>query len=114
MSSIFQPSTKYIYLGRAEFPDDAGLEAAWEKWSVETHIPELLAVPGFKSARRLREVNGKRAFVTGYEIESPDAIHTPEYLAAIAPHEFTPHLSNVSRTLFQVTTLNPWAELGKS
>lgn len=111
MSNIFQPTTKYIYMGRAEFPEEGGPEEAWEQWSIETHIPELLAVPGFVSATRMREIGGRRAFVTGYEIESPDAVKQPEYLAAIAPHEFTPHLQNVSRTLYQVTTLNPWADL---
>src|SRR5689334_3869107 len=41
---------------------------AYHRWYDETHIPEILKLPGFTAARRLR-VAGGDTFLTIYEIE---------------------------------------------
>lgn len=111
MSDIYKPASRFMYLGRAELPDDPDVLRDWNDWSLNTHVPELLAAPGFRSAVRMREVDGARAFVTGYEIDGPEAVRTQEYFNAIAPHRFTPLVKNVTRTLYQVTAVDPWADL---
>lgn len=111
MSDIYKPAARYMYLGRAELPNDPELEREWDEWSLSVHVPELMAAPGFRSAVRMRELDGARAFVTGYEIDGPEAVRTQEYFNAIAPHRFTPLIKNVSRTLYQVTAVDPWADL---
>lgn len=50
-------------------------EAAYNDWYTNTHIPELLAVPGFVGARRYK-VHGDAAvthpYLTIYEIDADD------------------------------------------
>jgi hypothetical protein len=41
----------------------------YHKWHDETHIPEMLTIEGFVSARRWRTDNGE-SFITLYEIDT--------------------------------------------
>jgi hypothetical protein len=62
-------------------PREDALEDAYDAWYRDKHIPELLAVPGFVSARRYR-VHGDPAdpsahrYLAVYEIESDDLAGT--------------------------------------
>ena len=49
-------------------PASAEDEKAFHDWYDNTHIPELLQVPGFVSARRLRAADGD-TFLAIYEVE---------------------------------------------
>ena len=49
-------------------PASAGDEASFHDWYDNTHIPELLQVAGFVSARRLRAVEGG-TFLAIYEVD---------------------------------------------
>lgn len=54
---------------------DAAHEAAYDEWYSSVHIPEVLDVPGFVSARRFRVVDGgpdAHTFLTVYEIDADD------------------------------------------
>jgi len=56
-------------------PLDADHEAEFDDWYENVHIPEVLALPGFVSARRFRIVDGgddPHTFLTIYEIDSDD------------------------------------------
>lgn len=60
-------------------PVDPSAEDEYDRWYREVHIPELLAVPGFASARRYRiredlgqGENTKPRFLTVYELEADD------------------------------------------
>jgi hypothetical protein len=48
---------------------------AYHRWYDETHIPEILAVDGFASARRLRAADGE-SFLGIYEVDDVDAAKT--------------------------------------
>lgn len=54
----------------------AGQDAEYNRWYDQQHIPDVLAVPGFLSARRfVSNVDGARQYLALYEMESdePDA-----------------------------------------
>ena len=50
---------------RPSSPDDAD---KYHRWYDETHIPEILAVDGFASARRLQSADGE-SFLTVYDVD---------------------------------------------
>jgi hypothetical protein len=54
-------------------------EGDFNRWYFDEHIAERLACPGFISARRFVAVQGQPRYLALYEMESPDALTTPEY-----------------------------------
>jgi len=69
---------KAVYVVQSS-PLDAEHEPAYDEWYENTHIPEVLDVPGFVSVRRFRVVGGgedAHTFLTIYEIEADD-LNTP-------------------------------------
>ena len=66
-----------------------GRDDDFVQWYDNTHMPEVLAVPGFLSCERfVREQadgSGKRDYVALYEIESDDPHATLQALFAAAP-----------------------------
>lgn len=61
----------YVVRTRPVSPDRDG---ELNEWYDGTHVPELLAVPGFVSARRFRRVGGDGGpeYLAVYEIEADD------------------------------------------
>ncbi len=61
----------YVVRARPVSPERAG---DLDDWYDRTHIPELLAVPGFVSARRYRLVDsdGAPEYLAVYEIDADD------------------------------------------
>ena len=56
----------------------------FNRWYNEEHVPERLACPGFLSARRFVAQPGTEPrFLTLYELETPGAVETPEYVHAL-------------------------------
>lgn len=55
-----------------------GMEEEFNAWYDAEHIPERLAIPGFRSARRW--VRG-RTYLATYELESAAVLQSPAYLA---------------------------------
>ena len=94
---------------------DAGVEAEWNRWYDEVHLPDALKCPGVLRGQRYvsvgqiaetvdgkRELLGKRLYTTIYELDSPEAIATPEFQAMRGWYRFAPHVR--SRTQVVVTT----------
>jgi hypothetical protein len=54
------------------WPSSPDREDEYNTWYDEIHIPELLALDGIVSARRLRPVDGKGPYVAIYELEGDD------------------------------------------
>src|SRR5918997_829982 len=80
----------------------------YERWYMSEHIPERLAVPGFRTARRYQAINADREFFTFYEVDSPDVLSSPDYMARLAdPSALTrsimPHFSGMIRSVFAET-----------
>lgn len=77
----------------------------YERWYMNEHIPERLAVPGFRTARRYEAIEADRAFFTYYEVDSPDVLIDPVYTALLAnPTPLTrsimPHFYGMVRSVF--------------
>jgi hypothetical protein len=62
-----------VYVVRAR-PVSADRDGELNEWYDGAHVPELLAVPGFVSARRYRRVgdDGGPEYLAVYEIEADD------------------------------------------
>jgi hypothetical protein len=59
---------------------------AYETWYQLDHMPDRLAIPGFRHARRYRGIAGQaqQEFFTFYETESPAVLRSEAYLARLA------------------------------
>jgi len=51
-------------------PSSPDRDQEYNTWYDEVHIPELVALDGFVSARRLRPVEGDGPYVAIYEVEA--------------------------------------------
>jgi hypothetical protein len=67
-----------IWNGIADGRDDAFLE-----WHVKEHIPERVGVPGFLRGRRYKAIEGDPPYFNFYEVQSPDVLRSPPYLARL-------------------------------
>jgi hypothetical protein len=68
------------------------MEEEFNAWYDTEHLPERLAIPGFDSARRWidpQAVAGTGKYLATYELDSPQVLQTPDYLAHVGEH-FTP------------------------
>jgi hypothetical protein len=77
----------------------------YEHWYMTEHVPERLAVPGIRSARRYQAVAGDRSYFTFYELDSPAVLETPTYMACLEnPSTLTrtimPHFLGMIRSVF--------------
>ncbi len=59
---------------------DADMDGDFNAWYDQEHVPDLLAMPGFLNAGRYQAVKGGPRYLACYELESIDALQTPEYL----------------------------------
>jgi len=70
----------------------AQMEEEFNAWYDTEHLPERLAISGFTSARRWvdpQATAGTGKYVATYELDSPQVLETPEYLAHVGDN-FTP------------------------
>ncbi len=77
----------------------------YERWYMNEHIPERLAVPGFRTARRYEAIEADRAFFTYYEVDGPNVLVDPAYTSRLAnPTPLTrsimPHFYGMVRSVF--------------
>lgn len=68
------------------------MEEEFNAWYDSEHLPERLAIPGFSSARRWvdpQAAAGTGKYLATYELDRPQVLQTPEYLAHVGDN-FTP------------------------
>jgi hypothetical protein len=94
---------------------DASVEADWNRWYDTVHVPDVLACPGVLGGRRYvtsgaisesdhgqrRQVNTK-VYVAIYQLASPAAIETKEFLAMRGWAHFAPHVRSQTRVVVPV------------
>ena len=61
-----------------------GGDGEFDQWHLREHIPERLAVPGFRRARRYTTLGAPPRYFYFYETESLDTLQSPGYLARLA------------------------------
>ncbi|MCT4578233.1 MULTISPECIES: DUF4286 family protein [Donghicola] len=75
-------------------PED---EAAFDDWYENTHLPDILACPGWLDARREKCLEGGPRHVAIYTITGPEAYETPEFEAIKGFGPFTDKVKNFKR-----------------
>ena len=91
---------KYLLIVQAEI--DPAVEAAWNKWYDEEHLPDALACPGVLTGNRYASVgdasltsdgekstSSARAYMAIYELSGPEALETPEFIEMRGWYQFT-------------------------
>lgn len=91
---------------------DAEVEADWNRWYDDVHLPDALACPGVLAGRRYvtaAEVSesdrgqGRRTriklYTTVYELDSPAAVETKEFNAMRGWGRFAPHVRSQTRVV---------------
>jgi hypothetical protein len=76
---------------------DPEVEKAFNDWYDNVHIPDILACPGWLSARRAICLEGGPKYVAVYEVSGPEAYETPEFHAIKGFGPFEGHVSNFRR-----------------
>jgi hypothetical protein len=108
----------------SEFPEcllivsaevDAAIEGEWNRWYDTVHLPDALRCPGVRRGRRYvssgeisetasgkTERTARRIYTTIYELDSPDAIATPEFRAMRGWYQFAPHVRSLTQVILPV------------
>lgn len=60
---------------------DPADDEEFNRWYDEEHVPEKLRSPGFLSARRFRAHDDETKYLVIYELDSPEAATSPEYMS---------------------------------
>ncbi len=95
---------------------DPKVEADWNRWYDQVHLPDALKCPGVRRGQRYvsvgdvsesiegrREKTAKRIYTTVYEIDGPEAITTPEFQAMRGWYQFTPHVRSRTQTVIKTS-----------
>lgn len=78
-----------------------GAEEEFSRWYNETHLPEILACPGFKSAERFECTAGQPRYLAIYELESEAALTTPEMRRVRGWGDMFPHVRNFHERVYK-------------
>jgi hypothetical protein len=80
---------------------DAEHEAAFNTWYEDTHFPELLACPGWLSARRFVSIGAGPRYAAMYEVAGQWAFETPQFMKVKGFGPFEPFVRNFTRIQLQ-------------
>ncbi len=59
---------------------EPAFEAEFNDWYIRDHLPDRLAIPGFRRGRRWLSTGRSPRYFTFYEIDDVGVMHTPAYL----------------------------------
>jgi hypothetical protein len=85
----------FIHIVRVDIDPDH--EAAFNAWYDETHFPELLACPGWLSARRFVGIGDGPKYAAMYEVAGEWAFATPEFQKVKGFGPFEAFVTNFAR-----------------
>lgn len=91
-----------------EVQDKSINEEELNEWWTYEHLPERLAIPGFRRARRYyAEENGKSQYLVCYEVSSLDIFTSPPYMAALndptpGTQAYMPLMASMNRLVCRV------------
>ena len=91
---------------------DEAVEADWNRWYDEVHLPDALACPGVLSGRRYVSIGeisesdrgqsrrtATKLYTTVYELASPAAVTTKEFAAMRGWAQFAPSVRSQTRVV---------------
>ena len=76
-------------------------EGPFNRWYNETHLPEVMACPGFLSAARYECVQGEPRYIAIYELDSEGALQTPEMKRVRGWGEMFPFVRNFHERIYR-------------
>lgn len=79
---------------------DPEKENEFNDWYNNVHIPGIVNCPGFISGRRYRSVRGEPRYMALYEIESVEALKSPQFKEESGWYQFEPYIKNFSWNLY--------------
>jgi hypothetical protein len=94
----------FIHIVRVDIDPDH--EAAFNAWYDETHFPDLLACPGWLSARRFVSIGNGPKYAAMYEVAGEWAFATPEFLKVKGFGPFEALVKNFTR--IQLKPISGW------
>ena len=80
-----------------------GSEEAFNRWYNEKHMPEVMACPGFLSGARYECTLGQPQYVAIYELESEEALRTPEMQRVRGWGDQFPNVRNFHERIYRRT-----------
>ena len=91
---------------------DAAVEADWNRWYDEVHVPDVLACPGVRGGQRYissgkavewgrgqRREPAAKVYAAVYHLDSPAVVETAQFLAMRGWHHFAPHVRSQTRVV---------------
>ena len=81
----------------------ANAEDDFNLWYKERHLPELVACPGFQAASRYEATNGEPKFLAIYDMDSAEAVTTPEAREVWGWGPMAPHVRNFHGRIYRRT-----------
>lgn len=87
---------------------DADADEEMNRWYQEEHLPNRLAIPGFRRARRYHAIDGQPEYVAFYECDSVDVLSSNDYRDKVAnptpsTRRILPRFRNVMRSACRLT-----------
>jgi len=76
---------------------DSGHEAAFNAWYLDQHFPDLLACPGWLSAKRFVSLGEGPRYAAMYEVAGQWAFETPEFQKVKGFGPFEPYVRHFTR-----------------
>jgi hypothetical protein len=61
----------------------AEADSEYEAWYRGEHLPERLSIPGFRTGRRYRVIEGEPEYFTFYETTTPEVLFSEAYVARV-------------------------------
>jgi len=89
----------YLHIVRVDV--DPAHEDAFNRWYDNVHIPDLLACPGWLSARRFMALGGGPKYAAVYEIAGLWVYDTEQFHKVGGFREFEPYVRNFVRLQLQ-------------
>ncbi|WP_151448346.1 DUF4286 family protein [Lacisediminimonas profundi] len=86
------------------------VELEFNRWYLEQHLPERLAIDGFKRARRYKAVDGQPAYMTVYDCDSVQVLASPAYRERLAnPTAWTNQIMPCFRNILRAACQESWS-----
>lgn len=77
---------------------EPGVEAEWNRWYDEVHLPEIVDCPGFlRAARYVAALDGQRFYQALYELRGAEALESAAFASRRGWDRFRPHLRWTTR-----------------
>ena len=80
-------------------------EDAFNRWYDETHLPEMLAQSGIRSAHRYVAASADAKYLTIYELDHPGVLNSEAFIAwrdaSESTREMQKHLTFKSRVVYR-------------